>query len=156
MAKLTNRQMEVLAERVTDLLEEANNAKRKEIEQTPEYLEYEIKLMSEPFSLYNLLMKKTMDLQETERKLDLLKEQAKEFVEIHREELSMPYFTSWRNASEVLTDVAKNYLKNSKEKEFPVTSFNREKTLRKVQADILLSDVANPDELVKSIVEKLK
>lgn len=156
MAKLTNRQMDVLAERVTDLLEEANIAKRKEIEQTKEYLEYEARLMNKPDSLYNQLIRKVVEIQEVETKLEVLKEQTKAFIEQHKEEFGTPYFTSWRNASESLKDIAKNYLVKSKEKAYPETGFDRDKTLRKVQADILLSDVANPDELVRSIVEKLK
>lgn len=161
MARLTNRQMDVLAERVTDLLEEANREANKSIIVSPEYVNFETEYSKDP-------MAKDADglvlsLRQDAAAIAAIK---KDIAELESKSMSIKqaaaakgkelgYYSTWTSYADP-EEVLKKYLKAKKEEKFPNVAFDREKTLRRVQADILLSDVDNPEALVKSLVEKLK
>lgn len=153
MRRLSNAQMNILAERVTDLLEEAGKESRAQILESDEYRNFE-KTYSD----------------ETLKDLKILAEQEKKFID-QKEAAEQELERVRRATKDCLTQAGKqvetyrtyypgrevtNYLENKKNEKFSASMFNRDKILRKVQADILLSDVDNPEELVRSLVDKLK
>lgn len=154
MARLTNRQLDALAARVTDLLQEAHDAKVKEVVQSPEYLNFEKEYTDEFVSKLRVLVQ---DINTYELEIEVLKNKIAEaknnvghiYKEIHGSE-----YSRWGNPEAETT--LNGYLNIKKTQIFKETIFDRDKTLRRVEADILLSDVANPEELVRSLVEKLK
>lgn len=153
MARLTNRQMDVLAERVTDLLEEAHKANTEGVINSDAYKNFETTYSD---STAIDLRKKVAELKELEPKLENLQAQQsrirREANTIGRELHMVGMWENYTDPSSLL----ERYLEKKKGEVFPDAAFNREKTLRRVSADILLSDVENPEQLVKSLVEKLK
>lgn len=154
MARLTNRQMEVLAARVTDLLQEAHDEQVKEVVESPEYINFEKTYSDDIVDHLRPIIKEMGKVEEEistlRNKLGLLREEGNQI-----EEKILGYtLPGWRSSNPENT--LSNYLAKQKNEVFKGTKFDREKTLRRVEADILLSDVANPEELVKSLVEKLK
>ena len=154
MARLTNRQMEVLSERVTDLLEEQHKIDNKAIKESAEYINFEITYADENIdklksilNAYNLAKSKSEEYDEEAKRHK--KSATKIGVELRIAEENSYYIPE----PKLLLEKA---LKTKKEQKYAGTTFNRDKTLRRVQADILLSDVQNPEELVRSLVEKLK
>lgn len=154
MAKrLTNLQMTVLSERVTDLLEEAAQAKNQSILESDEYRHF-TKTYTDPYvealkplaERYNSAEKK---IEQLRAEKDMIEAQAKKLKSEHLK-VDEPHWRTVYPNSEL-----EKYLQNKKEEKFSEILFDRAKTLRRVQADILLSDVENPDELVKSLVSKL-
>lgn len=150
MARLTNRQMEVLSERVTDLLQEAHENQFGVIEKTPEYINFEKTYTDENLELLRPLKERAELIAEMESKLEF---DVTKFLDSHTDTF---YSSAWGSAASKVEKAWKGYLQKAKDATFEIKRFDRDKTLRRVQADILLSDVSNPDELVKSLVEKLK
>lgn len=144
--KLTNAQMNILAERVTDLLEEANEAKMKSTKESAEYVNFDTEYSDE---IADVLRKNKIDC-------DLKKAQKKQIEEdlerIDAESQALvPNTYRYADTGRVLSD----YLTRQKDIKYPGMNFNRDKILRKVQADILLSDIDNPEQLVQELVTKL-
>lgn len=146
--------MNILAERVTDLLQEGHEAKYKEIKESPEYAKFEqlydsseLKEMRAAVDSYKSLKSQQAVL---EGKMSVIRDGINKR---YREE--NPTTTNhWTTIDP--DNYLKVYLDKIKREQYPEVEFNREKTLRRVQADILLSDHGSADELVKSLVEKLK
>lgn len=154
MARLTNRQMEVLAARVTDLLQEAHDEQVKEVVESKEYLKFEETFEDEHATKLRNLAKnfkiadKAMD--DARDSMNMIRAEAKTI----QEKIVGYTLPTWSSTDP--ETALKSYLETKKNETFKGTKFDRDKTLRRVEADILLSDVANPEELVKSLVEKLK
>lgn len=146
--------MEVLAARVTDLLQEAHDAKVKEIVESPEYINFEKEYKDETADELRVLS----DLiEEADKKIEAYQRdisKAKNEAKLIKEKILGYELSTWATGDPAAT--LKSYLKDKKNAQYPNTNFDRDKTLRRVEADILLSDVANPEELVRSLVEKLK
>lgn len=149
MAKLTNRQLDVLAARVVDLLEEQHKIEADKIRESEEYKNFD-KVYTDEYT--EELAKIESDVQY----FALLKRQVTDRIQKLRDKdvECLPSFNTW--TLEQNTELVSNYLTNKKRKVFETSYFNREKTLRRVEADIILGDVSNPEELIKSLVEKLK
>ena len=145
--KLTNRQMDVLAGRVTDLLQEAHKAKYEQIKNSEEYKNYSDAVVKEVQDLHKEIIK----IEEEKEKL------AKVISDLRtkQENLLYPEGRKIYYYFDVHKELA-NYIEMKKEEKYPELAFNRNKILRKVQADILLSEISNPEQLVSSLVEKLK
>lgn len=156
MRKLTNRQMDVLSERVTDLLEAAHVEKHKALVNSDEYKNFSVNYKDEIVERLEVLGQQIYDIEDKIVELDKQKQAIKqEVAKIHQaiHNLSTPVQT-WNVPS--INDIKRNYVSNMKSKRFAEIEFDRDKVLRRVQADILLSDVENPEELVRELVNKLK
>lgn len=154
MARLTNRQMEVLAERVTDLLEEQHKIENAALKASTEYIDFDriytdndVEKLKEYTNAYRLAKDAAAEMEETATKYRKLA--AKVGTDLKIIDESNYYFPEPKVVLEKL-------LREKKDAKYKGAQFNRDKTLRRVQADILLSDVQNPEELVRSLVEKLK
>lgn len=149
--------MDVLSERVTDLLEEAYKASSNNVTTTPEYINFDSTFEDD---ITKKLRTKAAQYTEAQAKVEynqnLTANLRKDAAEIAKQVGQIPKDASSGWYSLYPNDVLRRYIQEQKEKQFPNAEFNREKTLRRVQADILLSDVENPEQLVKSLVEKLK
>jgi len=153
MAKrLTNAQMDILAERVTDLLEEANNEKQRQLKDNPKYKNY-LAYIANSDTIYKEGSRLRHEAEELDTQQQLLAKRLEVYAEKYKDEVgSTPYWGSTKDKIQKLLD---GYVDRKREEEFPVSVFNRDKILRKVKADILLSDVDNNDELVKTLVAKM-
>ena len=144
MAKLTNRQLDVLAARVVDLLEEQHKIESDKIKETDEYKRFKMQYTDDTTELLTSIQVKA-------RRLKSLKEE----IDTEIKKLSSDVYVN-RWAPENNTEVLEDYLEKRRNEAFPTARFDRDKTLRRVEADIILSDVSNPEELIKSLVTKLK
>lgn len=153
MARLTNRQLDALAARVTDLLQEAHDEQVKEVVESSKYINFENTYADEYVDKLRPLVK---EITEAEQKVIILRNRINFIREEGKsiEEKILGYTLPTWNTPEP-KNTLNNYLQNRKNELFKGTKFDRDKTLRRVEADILLSDVANPEELVKSLVAKL-
>lgn len=154
--KLTNTQMNILAERVTDLLEEANKVANKEILESEEYIHFK--------DLYSDEVVTTLqEFDTTLNSLEATQEQIKDQIDdIKKKAFAINKFynlghNSWTSKLEPNT-VLEGYLEKRKLEKYPGVEFNRDKTLRRAQADILLSNLGDvtAEELVNQLVNKLK
>lgn len=144
MAKLTNRQLDVLAARVVDLLEEQHKIESDKIKETDEYKKFKMQYTDDSTELLTSIQVKALRIKSLKQELD---------ADIKK--LSNDVFVNkW--APENNTEVLEDYLERRRNEAFPTARFDRDKTLRRVEADIILSDVSNPEELIKSLVTKLK
>ena len=151
MARLTNRQMEVLAERVVDILEEQHKANNAAAQTSQEYIEFE-STFSDP-----LVEKFKEDAKIVAHSTQLVEEYNRQIRGIETETYEMlpqdarvsNYWSKRISPEEALA----SYLRYKKEEKFG-KSFDRDKILRRVSADILLAEAGSADELVKNIVEK--
>lgn len=148
MARLTNRQMDVLAERVTDVLEQEHTKNTEKLRNSEEYTKFTETYKDDIVNALTDLLEKA---KEAERLKDVLEEETNKI----RDKVGNFYYNSYRPESS-LKDGINSYLEKKRKEKYPEAEFNRDKVLRRVQADILLSDVTNPEELVNSLVEKLK
>lgn len=145
MAKLTNRQMEILAERVVDILEEQHKEKASKIRSTEEYLNFEQSYYDDNIQRIAIFEKNIEDFVKLKKKL------IAEADELNK----LPIYVNTYNLDQNKDrELIKEYVQGMKDKTFEVEPFDRYKMLRKIQADILLSDVGNPEELVNSMVNK--
>jgi hypothetical protein len=144
MAKLTNRQLDVLAARVVDLLEEQYKIESDKIKETDEYKRFKMQYTDDTTELLTSIQVKA-------RRLKSLKEE----IDTEIKKLSSDVYVN-RWALENNTEVVEDYLEKRRDEAFPTARFDRDKTLRRVEADIILGDVSNPEELIKSLVTKLK
>ena len=147
MAKLTNRQLDVLAARVVDLLEEAHKVDADKVKESDEYKNFEQYYTDEYTPILSEISENAAYVKKI---LEPLKIQLYQI----KERLPDLYFNIY--APQENTNLLEQYLNRKKREKFQASYFDREKTLRRVEADIILSDVANPEELVNSLVEKLK
>lgn len=150
MRKLTNAQMDILAERVVDLIEEAGKLERDKIIKSKEYIEWENNFKDPNLDFIKANLDKIAEYNKQINKLTGLNRDAKDAITRIADEAKLNY--NYYN----LEEVPSRFIAKKKAEAFGSTIFERDKMLRKVKADILLSDVDNPDELVKSLVEKLK
>ena len=151
MAKLTNRQMEVLAERVVDILEEQHKANNAAEQTSQEYIEFE-STFSDP-----LVEKFKEDAKIVEYNAQLVEEYNRQIKLVENEAYEMlpqeaRVGNHWSKRIDP-KDALASYLKYKKEQRFG-KSFDRDKILRRVSADILLAEAGSADELVKNIVDK--
>ena len=149
MAKLTNKMIEVLSERVVDILEEQHNIAAEEIKKSSDYInfneEYYDDILMELSSFQH-------EFNEYRRLQSKIEDEAKR-LNVNPDVYLNSYAVS--NAREnAVTDAIESYLDKQKKKKFPTISFDRDKMLRKIQADILLSEVGNPEEIVKQTTAK--
>lgn len=148
MARLTNRQLDALAGRVTDLLEEAHNEQVKHVVESKEY-----KTFLDTYTDYNIATLKQLH----DEFSDLDNEREKLINKIHVSTNNiLGYGINASYGKQRILDGIQRYKEDRKREKYPNTTFERDKILRKVEADILLSDITNPEELIKSLVEKLK
>lgn len=152
--KLTNLQMNILAERVTDLLEEANRQKVIELSKSKEYTDFEVTYVDDVVKELRGLDMTYANLKREIEALEARKESIKEKVREYFKKRTGNELARWNSRTPI--EELKDYLADKKAEVYPDSSFNRDKTLRKVQADILLSDVDNPEELVTALVNKFK
>lgn len=145
MKKLTNKQMEVLSERVTDLLQENHEKEIQTVTNSEEFRNFETEYSDKVVEKLNRIQSTLEAIKKEKQAL------AQEVDTIARDN---DIWHRWQsNDPEILRS---KYIDKKKEEKFGNTHFDREKILRKVQADILLSDIENPEELVASLVDKLK
>lgn len=136
MAKLTNKQLEVLSESIVDKLEEGYEQRRKDFKETEEY-KNAIKQVKEG-DLY-----KEIEAFEKDKEALLVRER------VIREKLAAiverPYIygnpESWK---EILEKQVASFNE----------TFNREKLLTKIQADILLDDQYDAIDTYKKLTKK--
>ena len=136
MAKLTNKQLEVLSESIVDKLEEGYEQRRKDFKETEEY-KNAIKQVKEG-DLY-----KEIEAFEKDKEALLVRER------VIREKLAAiverPYIygnpESWK---EILEKQVASFNE----------TFNREKLLTKIQADILLDDQYDAIDTYKKLTQK--
>ena len=148
MARLTNRQLDALAGRVTDLLEEAHNEQVKHVVESKEY-----KTFLDTYTDNNIATLKQLH----DEFSDLENEREKLITKIHVSTNNiLGYGINATYGKQRILDGIQRYKEDRKKEKYPNTTFERDKILRKVEADILLSDITNPEELIKSLVEKLK
>lgn len=152
--RLTNMQMTVLSERVTDLLEEAHKKQYKGVKESAAYQNFEKEYQDTTAENLAQLNREYIAKQTEIAKLEQEKENLK--VASTSAAVSAGYLKNWSNQTVNPTEALEWYLRKKKNEVYPDVYFNRDKTLRRVQADILLSDVDNPEELVRSLVEKMK
>ncbi len=148
MAKLTNKMMEVLSERAVDILEEKHKASQKNIIDSEEYANFvnNYDLSSdETAQKINEFSKKCAEF---EALGEALKEEAKKLAK----ELDI-HVNTYHIEADSNKKLLKTYLKNERDKKYQTKYFNREKMLRQIQADILLSEVGNPEQLVNQVVK---
>jgi len=142
--------MDILAERVVDLIEESGKEERNRVLKSKEYIEWENDFKDANLDLIKVSLNKITDIDNEIDKLNSKRRDHQECIKRIADEAKLSY-----NYYD-LREVPNKYIKKKKQEAFNVSMFNRDKMLRKVKADILLSDVDNPDELVKSLVNKLK
>lgn len=148
MARLTNRQLDALAGRVTDLLEEAHNEQVKHVVESKEY-----KTFLDTYTDHNITTLRQLH----DEFSDLENEREKLITKIHVSTNNiLGYGINATYGKQRILDGIQRYKEDRKREKYPNTTFERDKILRKVEADILLSDITNPEELIKSLVEKLK
>lgn len=141
--------MEVLAERVVDILEEQHKVDSKEITKKEDYINFENEYFDDILADLSNLKKKFEEYRELQTEI----ENAARTLTTHPD-VYINSFALTNGRADTINDAIKTYLERQKEKKFPTVSFNREKMLRKVQADILLSEVGNPEEIVKQTASK--
>lgn len=137
--------MEVLSERVTDLLQENHEKEIQTVTNSEEFRNFETEYSDKVVEKLNRIQSTLEAIKKEKQAL------AQEVDTIARDN---DIWHRWQsNDPEILRS---KYIDKKKEEKFGNTHFDREKILRKVQADILLSDIENPEELVASLVDKLK
>lgn len=141
--------MIVLSERVTDLLEETHKAANRELVASEEYRNFEKTYSDDVVTRLQAYYKEYLELETRKEQLEY---QLNNFGQLY----DIPLGGIRYGGASSIRRQMDYYIERKKEEAFPTARFDRDKTLRRVQADILLSDVDNPDELVKSLVEKLK
>lgn len=152
MAKLTNRQMDILAERVTDLLQDRSLAKNIDILNTPEYKNFDETFTDDLLAMILVFDRELKNLEEIKDRT------VKQIEGIRANMINLMKkkgfeFPTWKSG--LNPDEAKSlYLAHMKKKHYEEIEFDYAKTLRKVTADILLADTGNAEELVNSLVSK--
>lgn len=151
--KLTNTQMEILAERAADLIEIEYTERNKDIINSEDYLNFDntyvddIVMALDTYGTDLRIIQAKKD--ELEAKEKVVYEEVKDFLIKNK----LGHSGWWKNDP---TDALKKYLERKKEEVFPGTKFERDKVLRKLKADILLSNLDDTNELVLSIVNSFK
>jgi len=152
MAKLTNMQMQLLAGRVVDLLEEQHKEANADVTRTLEYINFEKTYDDDILHQMRENDKILKNLQEiidkTTAQKDLLRTQIQEVAKEYN--IQNTSYWSKMDASEFI----QKYIAKQKEEKFASQIFDREKMLRRVQTDMLLSDTGNTEELIRSLVAK--
>lgn len=154
MRRLTNTQMEVLAQATVDRLEEMHIAKTKDVFESEEYKNFDTTYSDE-------VLTKITDayciLQETQAEIDSLEKQMSHIIENMAKEY--PNYVdnrNWRNKISILQEAIEKYRKEKKRETFTGLDFEKEKLLTKIKAEILLSSIADPNELIKELTTKFE
>lgn len=161
MAKFTNKQLVVLSNAIVDRLEEKAKEQTIAVRNSDEYKNFENEivkenpLLQELVDYANLEANLQSEIDKASKRKEEVVEQAnkllKEKMGVETEEYN--YFGTrrrWYSASSML-----EYILNKMKKEkFADKIFNREQTLNKVQAEILLGDVSDAKEVFDQVVTK--
>lgn len=145
MARLTNRQLDILSERIVDRLQEVHEEQSKQIRESDYYVNFDKWIVEEDpkAKRIHLLLNKYIDtLKESEL-------QAEELRDLYKESLGREY-SKYRSVVGIFDD----YVQYKKDKQFLGTYFNRDKMLRTIQADILLGDSVEAPEIFAELVSK--
>lgn len=145
MKRLTNRQMEILSEAVVNALQEKHEEATKALREGDEYKNFE-KSYTDDF-----IVKSKKYLEHIKDLTDELDKAQEAYAQFARTAFPTGYLNTRPSGIETLINA---YLEKRKRELYPQALFNREKMLTTIQADILLSDVGDPKELVASLVDK--
>lgn len=152
MAKLTNLQMGVLAERATDILEKEMMIKNKELLQSDKYKNFEIEYSDENTELFASYK---LEIDKIDETIKLLADKKYAILDLSQElgrKLNLG-IASWERCPKSLFD---KYMKIKKNEIFPNVEFNRAVVFKKLQADILLGEVGSPNEIISVVVDKFR
>lgn len=165
MKRLTNLQMQVLSKEVTNQLKKAHEEKYKSIVESEEYTNFEAfyndsitYLLKDAINMataHDLKIKqlediKTEALDKFEKAIEAVREETKD-----KDLKKILYSYNYHNTNN-LQRVLENYLHEMRTRKYKETSFNEDEMLNTVQASILLSEIGDPKELVKELVDKFK
>lgn len=154
MRRLTNTQMEVLAQATVDKLEEMHIAKTKDIIESEEYKNFDKTYSDETLKklhdTYILLQELQDQIHSLENQLDTIVAQAA------KEHPNYVDNRSWKNKVSILTEAIEKYQREKKNEVYPNIKFEKEKLLTKIKAEILLSSIADPNELIKELTTKFE
>lgn len=154
MRRLTNTQMEVLAQATVDKLEEMHIAKTKDIIESEEYKNFDKTYSDETLKklhdTYILLQELQDQIHSLENQLDTIVAQAA------KEHPNYVGNRSWKNKVSILTEAIEKYQREKKNEVYPNIKFEKEKLLTKIKAEILLSSIADPNELIKELTTKFE
>lgn len=148
--------MNILAERVTDLLEEQHRESNKKVLESEEYKNFKEVYIDEISSTLRSLDNNLVELEDKQDEIKEQIEQIKKRAFTMYKSLGF-HTTTWQSRMEP-EEVLEAYLEKRKNEKYPGAEFNRDKTLRRAQADILLSNLGDvtAEELVNQLVNKLK
>lgn len=151
--KLTNTQMDILADRAADLIEAEYAERAKSITVTPEYINFDKEFTDDTVAKLRVLSNCVNDIEAQIQSLELQRNEIYEETKLFCVNNNLPY-NKWYKVNP--NDVLEKYLAAKKDEVFPNVTFNRDKVLRKLKADILISNLEDTSELVNSIVETFK
>ena len=153
MGRLTNKQMELLSERVVDILETRHNELYEDATKSESYVKFEEQFYDDVTSN----AREQKELQDNlEKQVEILNERIDK-IKRDTHKLAVELNIRDENNYYKKMDVAefiKLYLAKRKKEQFDAKIFQRDKMLRKIQTDLLLSDTGNTEELINSLVAK--
>lgn len=153
MGRLTNKQMELLSERVVDILETRHNELHEDATKSESYVKFEEQFYDDVTSN----AREQKELQDNlEKQVEILNERIDKIKrDTHKlaVELNIRDENNYYKKMDV-ADFIKLYLAKRKKEQFDAKIFQRDKMLRKIQTDLLLSDTGNTEELINSLVAK--
>lgn len=141
MARLTNKQLEVLAASIVDKLEEDFELKKKNYKESQEYKDKYEKLLKNP--QYKKMEQLLNAIEEADK---LRNEKINEAKDLYRKVFDVSY----------VSYPSKDYLDRFKRQFLNIRNihFDREKLMNKVMADILLGDSTDAKEIFEKLTEK--
>ncbi len=153
MGRLTNKQMELLSERVVDILETRHNELHEDATKSESYVKFEEQFYDDVTSN----AREQKELQDNlEKQVEILNERIDKIKrDTHKlaVELNIRDENNYYKKMDV-ADFIKLYMAKRKKEQFDAKIFQRDKMLRKIQTDLLLSDTGNTEELINSLVAK--
>jgi hypothetical protein len=162
MKRLTNLQMQVLSKEVTNQLKKAHQEKTADITRSDEYINFDTVYTDDIIetlrtALTTMRQKKAV-IDGIDKEIDIIGDEIEEFVKKRGDtpELKKVLSAYSYNAPHRLDNILNNYTEYKKNQVFKETVFNEEEMLNTVQANILLSEIGDPKELVYNLVEKFK
>jgi len=157
MAKLTNAQMDILGERATDILQEKHKEKYDAVLNSSEFKEFEDTYYDDVIQELVRLSGHINDIKAKEKDLEALQESYKQMTRNLSTALNIKNISSYYYEPREIAEPDKlkeKYLELKKKEKFSYADFDYAKTLRKVKADILLSSIGDPAQLVNELVTK--
>lgn len=146
MARLTNKQLEVLSTSIVDKLEE-EYLKRKETYEESEAFKKQLEALNENED-YIKLIEIDKEINNYKNKINDLENQVEQLCSKYDENNQYFYYSYHRkNPSQVMGIIKNKYLKFNE-------NFDREKMLTKIQADILLDDQYDAIETYQKLTKK--